>query len=809
MRNPLEYIQVIDKYLRGILSEEDNRIFENRLKTDITLQTEVTKQKLLMEGIKRDALKISAKKGLKSHKMIKSLKTIGTIVLIATIATASYFILNNNEGEESNKTESSITNPSTPIFEGENFELNTQKDTVIETENGLVLAIPSNAFETQNGEEVTGNITFKTKEAFEDYDIIKAGLTTTSNGRLLETGGMFFLSASQNGKELKLKNGKEILSQIPNLHPEKEMMLFDGIKDAKGNINWVNPKQFEKDLLTVDVTTLDFYPEGYLEELNTEEIIVWTQYKGNDTSKLYFDTIPANYNNAHFESLSFNNNKEEGGAVYPPNYKKVKTNNYPKHFTDSLYYSFARLFEKREIESEEYPVGISYNEKELNIKLEDLIFDDTIESTDDYYIVIDSRYGKDRSPHMYVPINQDTISTIYSSCPIPSGINPAKIKAIWNKKFNKTTLATREFEQRIKVIHQTREDRILKIYIQNIDKPLWYSDSVAATRTDGKFKNKFLTFYKQRKGGVKLNDRLADNLGAYFDKKQKEFTKKSADIFNKYQTEKIKLRQEFANKKSAKQQEEYKRKAEVFDEEYKMNLCDAYRQLGKKGCRNRTNPPRLTARISTLGPKNVDYYVYQSTKNRETLNYTDPVTGKKAVIKYEPMKVKILNTEKFDKVFVYLLPDSLSSFNRMKSTDNINFSLNLNELLNYKLVCLAYQGEKVFFVEIPKVIPKNYEVTLTISSEEKVKNSLDATSKLLNTNFQKDIESDMNFYNAGVDFGKKQKKFKRDKELTLRIGKFLFPMLEEKCFGYYNYPESEIVNKANKANKKQIKIERR
>ena len=283
---------------------------------------------------------------------------------------------------------------------------------------------------------------------------------------------------------------------------------------------------------------------------------------------------------------------------------------------------------------------------------------------------------------------------------------------------------------------------------------------------------------------MKLNDKLADNLSNYFDKKQKEFTANSAKAFNKYKSNILKIRQEYSTKKSAKSRKERVRKEKNYQEEYKMNLCEAYRQLGKKGCSNR--PQRnLTGRINSLGPKNVDYYVAQSTRNRTTLDYTDPNTGKKAVIKYEPTTVKILNTEIFDKVFVYLIPDKLSSFNRMKSNDKRNYKLNINELLNYKLVCLAYKGEKVYFKELPKVLAQNYDVNLSLSSEEKVRNSLEAQSNLI----QKGIESDIDFENTTIAFGKKQKKIKRQKEMTIRMGKFLFPMVGKECLWGY---ETEI-----------------
>ena len=60
------------------------------------------------------------------------------------------------------------------------------------------------------------------------------------------------------------------------------------------------------------------------------------------------------------------------------------------------------------------------------------------------------------------------------------GINPAKIKAIWSETFQNSFIATREFEQRLALIHEIRKPEILDLYINNLDKNLYELDSLAA-----------------------------------------------------------------------------------------------------------------------------------------------------------------------------------------------------------------------------------------------------------------------------------------------------------------------------------------
>ena len=133
MRNKLEYIQLIDKYLRNVLSESDRKEFENRLKIDTTLQKEVEKQELLMEAIKRKGLKNSAIKGRKTFKRIKSLKIITVAVAIIAVAAFSvYKFMENNTEEGLLQTTEQLGVES---LENQNFELKSGDYWIISIDN--------------------------------------------------------------------------------------------------------------------------------------------------------------------------------------------------------------------------------------------------------------------------------------------------------------------------------------------------------------------------------------------------------------------------------------------------------------------------------------------------------------------------------------------------------------------------------------------------------------------------------------------------------------------------------------------------
>lgn len=158
MRKELEYIQIIENYLKGELSAKDQTLFEQRLKSNKQLQVDVEKQKVLAEGIKRSALVASSTKAYKSYKFFKTIKTLGLITMVATVAAISYFMLNptdkiNEEGNQSEvvKTEELKFEDFTNSLPTTVFEINTKSDTVVETENGLIFVIPKNGFETMDG----------------------------------------------------------------------------------------------------------------------------------------------------------------------------------------------------------------------------------------------------------------------------------------------------------------------------------------------------------------------------------------------------------------------------------------------------------------------------------------------------------------------------------------------------------------------------------------------------------------------------------------------------------------------------------
>lgn len=111
------------------------------------------------------------------------------------------------------------------------------KDTFFVTPSGTRLYIPANAFEVAEGQAIKVEI----QEAYTFADMLLNGLSTTSNGALLTTGGMFEIKATSEGEQLALRDGKELAIQVPTDSVLPEMQLYE-LDTAITTTNWVNPR---------------------------------------------------------------------------------------------------------------------------------------------------------------------------------------------------------------------------------------------------------------------------------------------------------------------------------------------------------------------------------------------------------------------------------------------------------------------------------------------------------------------------------------------------------------------------------------
>ncbi|NOQ74625.1 MAG: hypothetical protein GQ574_21615 [Crocinitomix sp.] len=118
------------------------------------------------------------------------------------------------------------------------YSIDPTKDTLIECEKGTQLFFPKNCFAFSNLEEPSSSIEISVKECYEYADFIGENLTTTSNGDLLETGGMIHVTATSGGSEVRIKSNENYKIYFPRNENLNEMDLFYGDRDSANNMNW-------------------------------------------------------------------------------------------------------------------------------------------------------------------------------------------------------------------------------------------------------------------------------------------------------------------------------------------------------------------------------------------------------------------------------------------------------------------------------------------------------------------------------------------------------------------------------------------
>lgn len=669
-----KYTEIITKYITGQLSVTEKADFEKQLASNPELKAEYELQLQTIKGIQRAGIKKDVQKGFKQGSIKSKLIKFGTIVLIGALATTVVLVaknkFSNSEEEpiryELNEENTKQWSDADKAIRPQIFEINTSSDTVIETREGIVFSIPANAFKNKSG-DVNGTVELEVKEAMNPGDIMQAGLSTMSDGKLLETGGMFYLNARQDGENLSIKPDKGIYTSIPDKNPGKEMMLFEGKRTDNGQINWMNPKPFENNLIPVDILSLNFYPPHFLDTLRSMGYDI-TNKKLTDS--IYYSLTCHHHGESEFASENWISKDSAGEPVIGSAILEAQA----KRQADSIAEAIVKL----------------------------------IKSGKDFtYAEPDSAKSNDT-------LNDGGHYEHYSC-----EIDPSKIHTIWDQKFNNTILATKEFEERLQVIFTTCNPKLLDLYVEGLSRKMYQMDSMAVTMLSGretdaihKASHAFEKFYAQRKGGVPINSSHMQKLKQYFEEKQKLYKDATLATLKKLYADENKKKRLGAIAKTEHANSESLRHDKAYQEEFSINLKEAYRQLGKEVSLNPPGRNFLSTTITTPGWKNVDAYVMESTINRTTLDYTDRETGKKAVIKYEPFILKVTDQKKYDKVFAYLLPDKLSSFQRMPLAGDV-FKENLNELFKYSSVVIAFKGEDIFMGQISEVKPGAGSVSLS------------------------------------------------------------------------------------------------
>ena len=130
-------------------------------------------------------------------------------------------------------------------LQAEQFSINVNRDTALHTKHGAWLKILKGTLSADNGSAI-----IEVKEAYSMTQIIKAGLTTESNGKALSSGGMIYVNAAAGQK---ITINKPIKIAIPTNYLDSKMELYKGTVASNSNINWDNPRALSENKQLTDI----------------------------------------------------------------------------------------------------------------------------------------------------------------------------------------------------------------------------------------------------------------------------------------------------------------------------------------------------------------------------------------------------------------------------------------------------------------------------------------------------------------------------------------------------------------------------
>ncbi len=203
------------------------------------------------------------------------------------------------------------------------FTVSPQKISVLSAKKGLKVTVDPGVLEKEDGSAVDGKIKVNIIELTNIDELFKSNAATTSNGRLLASGGSYFIGMECKGQKLQIKKGRYLQMQFPKLKDE-EMELFYGERNLSGNMNWIQAGNSgsgklytetitEKEIVFTDddrYRALDYLP-GFMYDDNKKPRIYKTlndpvyYYEkkmtikdlvdtiNRSTAKIYIDTINA------------------------------------------------------------------------------------------------------------------------------------------------------------------------------------------------------------------------------------------------------------------------------------------------------------------------------------------------------------------------------------------------------------------------------------------------------------------------------------------------------------------------------------
>lgn len=144
------------------------------------------------------------------------------------------------------------------------FQMNGYEDKIFKSKNGTIIYIPNDAFLDADGNKISGNVEIEYAEIKDIDKLILSNTIMHDSSSLYQTQQAFFINATSKGKQLKVNPQHPIYIEVASESPVK---IYHGIRNEKGKTKWRKGQDAVKYLIPVPLEMLDFYPPGFVAEV--------------------------------------------------------------------------------------------------------------------------------------------------------------------------------------------------------------------------------------------------------------------------------------------------------------------------------------------------------------------------------------------------------------------------------------------------------------------------------------------------------------------------------------------------------------
>jgi len=153
---------------------------------------------------------------------------------------------------------------------------------LVKGKKGTVIFLDPSDLETEDGGAPGKQVIVELKEMTTGADLARANAQTMSNGKLLVSGGAYYINMTSGGKQLKLKKDKDLKVAFPKF-TDSTMSVFYGQRDSTGRMNWQPANQ--------QFTSKNGYGVNTEDTMDNRSIMVYNSknyklmgYVGNDST---------------------------------------------------------------------------------------------------------------------------------------------------------------------------------------------------------------------------------------------------------------------------------------------------------------------------------------------------------------------------------------------------------------------------------------------------------------------------------------------------------------------------------------------